>query len=405
MLRCVDSSAPSPPDAVDRAIAAFQRRFGVAPAVVARAPGRVNLIGEHVDHSEGLVLPIAIDRDCACAVRPSADGRWRAWSEDLRRMAELPDPAGPGLQPLAHPDDRWANYVLGVLAGFVREGVAVPPMDIAVASDVPLGGGLSSSAALEVAVATAVSDALAAPMFGIPLARMCQEAEHRFAGVPCGMMDQLASALGKAEHALLIDCRSYDIRFVPVPANAAVLVVDSGVRHELGDGRYAQRARETDDAARALGVRTLRDVDENALRGARIDDTLVRRARHVVREIQRTSLAATALRKGDLELFGMLMLQSHQSLRDEFAVSTPELDSIVDEARAIGVAGGAFGARLTGGGFGGSVIVLADAPRADAVGARLAAAFQRRWRRPAPVMRVHPANGASVVPPGRYLFR
>jgi galactokinase len=278
-------------------------------------------------------------------------------------------------------------------------------MDISVASDVPLGAGLSSSAALEVACATALADALAAPMFGIPLARLCMEAEHRFAGVPCGMMDQLASTLGKAGHALLIDCRSCDVRFVPMPTDAVVLVVDSGVRHALDDGRYALRRRETEEAARALGVRTLRDADETAVRTGRIDETLARRARHVIREIQRTSLAATALRKGDLELFGMLMLQSHQSLRDEFAVSTPELDSIVDEARAIGPAGGAFGARLTGGGFGGSAIVLSDAARADAVGARIAAAFQRRWKRVPPVTRVRAADGAAVLPPSRYMLR
>ncbi len=370
--------------------------------MVARAPGRVNLIGEHVDYSEGFVLPMAIDRDAACAMRATETGRWRVWSEEERSLVDLPDPGDAAARPLSAPGERWANYVLGVLAGFAREGVRVPPMDLAVASDVPLGAGLSSSAALEISVATALAEALSAPLFGLPLARMCQEAEHRFAGVPCGIMDQVACALGRRDHAMLVDCRSLDVRYVPFPPGAAILAVDSGVRHRLEEGGYAMRRRETEDAATALGVRVLRDADEAMVRNTRIPDLLARRARHVVREIQRTLLAAAALNKGDLELLGMLMLQSHQSLRDEFAVSVPELDAIVDEVRAIGVAGGAYGARLTGGGFGGSAAVLVDASRADAIAARITAGFQRRFRRPAPAIRLRAAAGASVVPPAAW---
>ena len=323
-------------NALGRALAAFGARFGGRPATLARAPGRVNLCGEHVDYQDGPVLPIAIDRDCAVAARIAADGRWRIWSEDLRSFAELPDPAAAGGAPRATGAEAWSNLALGVLAGFVREGVRVPPLEIAVASDVPMGAGLSSSAAFSVAIGTALADLLAAPLFGLPLARLCQEAEQRFAGVPCGMMDQVVAALGKAGHALLIDCRSLDVRFVPFPPpeRAMLLVVDSGEHRSLADGRYAERRRETEDAARAAGVATLRDLEESALRTMRLPSLLERRARHVVREMQRVQLAANALRREDLELFGLFMAQGHQSLRDDFAVSTPALDAIVDEGGA-----------------------------------------------------------------------
>ncbi len=374
-------AAPASP-AVARCVEAFTRRFGGTPATVARAPGRVNLVGDHVDYADGVVLPIAIDRDCAVAVRRASDDRWRAWSEDLRSLVELPDPAAHASSPRLVGDRAWANLVTGVLAGFVREGVAVPPLEVAVASDVPIGAGLASSAALGVALATAFADALSAPLFGIPLARLAQEAESQFMGVPCGMMDQLASALGRADHALLIDCRTLDVRSVPFPApsRAALWVFDPGVHRALADGRYAERRREVEEATRAAGVTSLRDLDESALRA---------------------QSAANALRREDLALFGLFMAQSHQSLRDDFAVSTPELDALVDAARSIGERGGVHGARLTGGGFGGCVIVLAEAS-AEGVPERIAAAFERRCRRRPTWMRVAAGPGASLVPPLRW---
>ena len=382
---------------------AFARRFGGRPDVLARAPGRVNLIGEHVDYSDGHVLPVAIDRDCVTALRRSTDGRWRAWSEDLRSLVELPDPATAERAPRSTGDAAWANLAAGVLAGFAREGVRIPPLEIAFASDVPIGAGLSSSAAFAVSLSTAIAEALSAPLFGIPLARMCQEAEARFAGVPCGIMDPIACALSRAEHAMLLDCRSLDVRFVPFPpaSRASLLVFDSGVHRSLGDGRYAERRREVEEAARTLAVPSLREIDEATLKAKQLPSLLERRARHVVREIQRVQAAANALRREDLELFGLFMAQSHQSLRDDFAVSTPELDALVDEARAIGTAGGVYGARLTGAGFGGSVIVLADAAR-NGIGERIAAAFERRFRRPVQWARMSAAAGASVIPAARW---
>jgi galactokinase len=397
--------APAPSGtAVARAVEAFARRFGGAPATVARAPGRVNLVGEHVDYADGVVLPIAIDRDCAVAVRAAPDGRWRAWSEDLRSMVELPDPATHAAQARATGPEAWSNLVTGVMVGFLREGAVVPPLQVAIASDIPIGAGLASSAALGVALATALADALRTPLFGLPLARLAHEAECEFLGIPSGMMDQVASALGRAGHAMLVDCRSLDVRFVPFPPDdvAAVWVIDPGVHRSLADGRYAERRREVDEATRALGVRSLRDADEPMLRTKAMPDLLVRRARHVIRETQRVQAAANALRRGDLQLFGMYMAQSHQSLRDDFAVSTPELDALVDAARAIGDAGGAHGARLTGAGFGGSVIVLADAPRGASIPERIASGFERRFRRRPTWMRVTPGPGAAVLPPTRW---
>jgi len=405
-MRILGRVAPSPVQArsaVARALEAFARRYGGRPGVLARAPGRVNLVGEHVDYSDGHVLPVAIDRDCVAAVRVASDGRWRAWSEELRSMVDLPDPASAERAPRATGDAAWSNLAAGVLAGFAREGVRIPPLEIAFASDIPMGAGLSSSAAFAVALATALAELLSAPLFGLPLARLCQEAEQRFAGVPCGIMDQVVSTLAKADHALLLDCRSLEVRFVPFPAptRAALLLFDSGVQRALADGRYAERRREVEDAARAAGVASLRDIDEAALKAKRLPALLERRARHVVREMQRVQAAANALRREDLELFGMYMAQSHQSLRDDFAVSTPELDAIVDEARAIGMAGGVFGARLTGAGFGGSAIVLADAARTG-IGERISAAFERKFRRPAPWERVSAGSGAAVIPAARW---
>jgi galactokinase len=398
----VDAPAHASP-AVARCVDAFARRFGGTPATVARAPGRVNLVGDHVDYADGIVLPIAIDRDCAVAVRRASDDRWRAWSEDLRSLVELPDPAAHASAPRLVGDRSWGNLVTGVLAGFAREGVAVPPLEVAVASDVPIGAGLASSAALGVALATAFADALSAPLFGIPLARIAQEAESQFMGVPCGMMDQVASALGRPDHALLIDCRTLDVRSVPFPppSRAALWVLDPGVHRALADGRYAERRREVEEATRAAGVSSLRELDESALRERGLRDPLDRRARHVVRETQRAQSAANALRRDDLALFGLFMAQSHQSLRDDFAVSTPELDALVDAARSIGERGGVHGARLTGGGFGGCVIVLVEAS-AVGVPERIAAAFERRFRRRPTWMRVAAGPGAALVPPLRW---
>ena len=320
-----------------------------------RAPGRVNLIGEHTDYNEGLVLPVAIDRSCVVAARPAETVRVR--SLDAGTAVDLDphgsfDPAGvrPG----------WGRYVAGVVHELAALGRPAVGMDTVLASDVPLGAGLSSSAALEVACAVALA-ALADWTATSPfLAEACRRAEELATGVPCGIMDQLAAAAGVAGHALLVDCRTLDVRAVPLPPGLAVVVVHSGVARSLAASAYAERRRACEELARRLGVTALRDATESQV----ADEPL---GRHVVGENARVLQAAEALEEGDLDRLGRLLAASHASLRDDFRVSTPELDVLVDEL----VRAGARGARLTGGGFGGCAVALCDEAEADAI-ARLA---------------------------------
>ncbi|MFO0826806.1 MAG: galactokinase [Phycisphaerales bacterium] len=376
----------------DSARELFREHFHAEPSAVAVAPGRVNLIGEHVDYAEGFVLPIAIDRATAVAARLAAS---QSASTFVSRgvgifTIDLTRPFEP-----VRGDASWANYVLGPLRELMDFGHRIGNVELAIASDVPLGGGLSSSAALEVAVTVATLALLGASMDGLALARLCQRAEHRFPGTPCGIMDMTASANARAGHALLLDCRSLAIEHVPLPSGVEVLIVDSGVRHRLSDGGYAARRSAVEEAARRLGVRTLRDATTATVEAAGFEPELLRRARHVTSEIARTIDAAAALRGGDAPAFGRLMTLSHASLRDDFGVSVPELDAIVD---ALLSAPGVFGARLTGGGFGGSAIALVEGGLAAKAGAIASAAFARRFGR-APVSFVtSAAAGAALVP-------
>jgi galactokinase len=394
---------PPPPDPLARAAAAFRERFGVPPRWAASAPGRVNLIGEHVDYHAGLVLPIAIDRRCACVAAPAADAtRSRVFAPDAEEGV-LEFDARSDLRPLAVPG-RWSAYVLGVVH-FIRDlvrraGVTPRNLDVAVASSVPLGAGLSSSASLEVSFATLLQDAWTFRVEGAELARRCQRAEHEFAGVPCGLMDQFVSALAHPGHALLIDCRDETARPVPMPdpAHAAVLVVDTRVRHALASSEYAARRRDGEAAARALGVTSLRDLavvpDARSLGPAQLP--LVR---HVVTEIDRTRRAAAALRAGDLPAFGRLMNESHASLRDDYRVSCDELDGVVEAARA---QPGVLGARMTGGGFGGCAVALVRPGAADAAADGIRAAFAARFGAPCTAFITHASEGARIdaVPQG-----
>jgi galactokinase len=366
---------------------------------LAVAPGRVNLIGEHTDYNEGFVLPMAIDRYVAIAAAPAAAGgdRLRVHSDALATSVDIPldGSASPG-------EPAWANYLRGVVSGFEKRGIVVPPIDAAILSDVPLGGGLSSSAALEVAIATlleAVTDVVLEPR---DKARLCRQAEQEFAGVPCGLMDQLASVLGDDSGALLIDCRSETVRLVPfADRGASVLICNTGVRHALADGAYARRRTECAEAARQLGVSSLRDATPAMVedRQATVDPVLRRRARHVATENVRTLSAASHLAAGEFARVGALMYASHRSLRDDFDVSSAELDALVDVAGEIGEAGGVFGARLTGGGFGGSTVTLVRTENLDAVAEALGGEYGRRTGHAPTTFVSHPARGAHLVDP------
>ena len=317
----------------------FRRWAGEEPAEVWRAPGRVNLIGEHTDYNGGFVLPFAIDRFTTVAVRHRDDGALRYRS---LQMAE---------------DSGWAKYVDGVVRSLGDEGVRVGGADVLVDSTVPTGAGLSSSAALEVAAAAALSALAGAALDGRTLASVACRAETTYVGVPVGVMDQTVVAMAEEGHALFLDTRSLEIEQVPFDLDrdgVHVVVIDSGVRHRVDDGRYAERRRECEAAAAALGVDQLRDATLEQIKAADINDTLRRRARHVVTEDERVLRVVDALRAGRIWGIGSSLLSSHASLRDDFDVSCDELDIIVEKA----MDKGALGARMTGAGFGGCAIAL-----------------------------------------------
>jgi galactokinase len=322
-----------------------------------RAPGRVNLIGDHTDYNGGFVLPLAIDLECVVRARRRDDRVVRVTSDAFDEAVELP--ADGSVEP-HEVTPRWGRLVAGVLSALARRGRLGVGVDAHVASSVPVGGGLSSSAALEVALALALCDAAGLTLSPLELARACQEAEHAATGVPCGIMDQLASLCGRRGNALLIDCRSLGVEPVPLPERLAVLVVDSGVSRALDNTAYADRRRECEAIAKRLGLASLRDATLEQV----VDEP---RARHVVSENERVRAFAAALRRGDIDALGPLLLASHASLRDDFRVSTPELDALVERL----VDAGALGARLTGAGFGGCIVALALAPRARSIAASI----------------------------------
>jgi galactokinase len=377
----------------------FRERYGAEPLWLSVAPGRVNLIGEHTDYNDGFVLPMAIDRHVAIAAAPAAAGiaRLRVHSDALATSIDIP--LG-GVVTAGEP--AWANYLRGVVSGFERRGVAIPAVDAAIVSDVPLGGGLSSSAALEVAMATLLEAVTKVFLDPRDKARLCRQAEQEFAGVPCGLMDQLASVLGDDAGALLIDCRSEAVRVVPFAARGvSVLLCNTNVKHALADGAYARRRAECAEAARALGVTSLRDATPERIEEApaTFDPVLRRRARHVATENVRTLAAASRLEAGELVRFGALMYESHRSLRDDFEVSSVELDVLVDIAGELGEAGGVFGARMTGGGFGGSTVTLVRTEHVDAVAETLGREYRRRTGRAVTLFVSPPVRGARLVAP------
>jgi galactokinase len=368
---------------------------------VVAAPGRVNLIGEHTDYNDGYVLPMAIERYTVIAAAPVRDAgprRLRVHSLALEKTVDIP------LEPpieAGEPGWGWASYVRGVVAvAAAATGARLPSLDLAIASNVPLGSGLASSAALEVATATLIEAVTGRPFGPLEKARLARRAEHEHAGVPCGLMDQLTAVLGDASGALLIDCRAETARLVRLTdPSVSVLVCDTNVRHDLGDGTYARRRAECEEAARLLGVGSLRDATAGAVDGARqrLGDVRHRRARHVVTENARTVAAAAALDAGNFEAAGDLMYRSHHSLCRDFEVSCGELDTVVALAEGIGRAGGVLGARMTGGGFGGCAVLLVRTDRVVAVTAALATGYQGATGRALTAFVSRPARGAHVV--------
>ena len=378
-----------------RAAAHFLAHFGEHPLWMSAAPGRINVIGEHVDYCDGLVLPMAIDRHVVMAAAPSPKRGVRLFSALAREevMVPLDEALAPGRP-------SWANYVRGVLQGFSLRGVSIPGMTVLIESDVPMGGGLSSSAALEVATATLVELVSGVRLAPAQKALLCQEAEHRFAGVPCGIMDQFASVFGLEDHLLLLDCQTQAVTPVALKDRSVTfLVINTNVRHELGSSAYPLRRAQCEDAARRMGLPSLRDATlaRWEAESGGWPDEVRRRARHVISEISRTREAAALLARGDWQNAGELMYAGHASLRDDFEVSCPELDVVVELARECGVDEGVFGCRMTGGGFGGCCVALVESSRAERLAARIGCAYAARTALEPTMFLSRPSGGAKVL--------
>ncbi|MFF3512056.1 galactokinase [Streptomyces sp. NPDC002573] len=374
---------------------AFTELYGTAPEGVWSAPGRVNLIGEYTDFNEGFVMPFALPHTAVAAVSRRTDGILRLHSADIDGpIVEL---RVDELRPLTNTS--WAAYPAGVVWVLREAGHPVTGADLHLSSTVPTGAGLSSSAALEVVTALALNDLFGLGLTRPELARLAQRAENDFVGVPCGVMDQMASACSTEGHALHLDCRDLSVRQIPFDLAAqglALLVVDTRVKHALGDGAYAERREGCEEGARQLGVSHLRDVAYEDLQAAlgRLSDERVRRyVRHVVSDDHRVDRVVALLDAGDVRAIGPVLTEGHVSLRDDLRISCPELDLVVDTANA----SGALGARMTGGGFGGSALVLTEATEADTVTKAIEEAFAAAGFTAPRVFPAVPSEGAHQV--------
>ncbi|MGH9533745.1 MAG: galactokinase [Terriglobales bacterium] len=380
-----------------QAVAGFRRAFGGTPELVARAPGRVNLIGEHTDYNQGLVLPVAISLATYAAVRRRDVPRLRMASRAFPGITEAPLPP-------VRPRGDWTDYVTGTARALWQRGLLLPGADIWIEGQIPPGAGLSSSAALEVAAGLALlrlggeQRPLAELAWELILA--AQAGEREWAGADCGFMDQASAVLAQAGCALQLDCRSRETEYVPLSPGVELAVCHTGVRHDLASSAYNQRRRECDAAVRALapylpGLQSLRDVTPEALArySACLPSLLARRARHVVSENARVPAASAALRAGDWTRLRTIFAASHASLRDDYEVSCPELDAMVEAANE---APGFLAGRMTGGGFGGCTVNLVAADQAGAFAAVVAAGYQARQRRPAQVYRLESGASATI---------
>jgi galactokinase len=379
----------------ERTAALFVRCFGHPPKWLVAAPGRVNLIGEHTDYNDGFALPMAIEQSTVVAAGRNSKRdvtlhsltTGETASFNLRTAIERGEPA-------------WSNYIRGVLAGFQKRKLKLPGLDIVIDSSLPYGGGLASSAALEVAMATLLEAILGQELEALEKATLCQHAEHEFAGVPCGIMDQFTSILGRRDHAFLLDCRSRAMTPVKmVDESVTVLIINTNVRHSLTEGRYRERRRQCEAAARALKVPALRDTTLEELEAAQghLEPEVFRRARHVLTENRRTLEAVQAIQAADWARMGGLMYESHDSLRNDYEVSCPELDMIVDIARSIGETGGVLGCRMTGAGFGGCAVSLVRSDAAPVIKRKFDHAYEKKSGRQAAIFSSRPAAGVRIL--------
>ncbi|WP_168205195.1 galactokinase [Bythopirellula goksoeyrii] len=398
-------SKPSPTDNLSladlakRAAKTFQERFDRTASIVVAAPGRVNIIGEHTDYNDGFVLPMAIDRYTVVAGDGSDDGRTvraaRICSTTMDEEQAI-CLAGEHSPPLP----TWAKYIRGVFDAAAEHGIVPPVFDAVIDSNVPLGGGLSSSAALEVATATFLEEITGSRLDPKTKALVCQQAEHQGAGVPCGIMDQFSSVLCEEGHLMLLDCRNQETTMVPLAdPSVTVLIINSNVKHELTGGEYAERRQQCEAAAKILQVSALREANLTDLENNRdnLDDVHFRRAQHVIGEIERTTQCAEAIAAGEWKRVGELMYGSHDSLRDDYEVSCKELDTLVEAARELGPEAGVIGSRMTGGGFGGCTVTLVRTDQADRIAEAICKKYHEQTGIEATAFVTPPARGAHVI--------
>ena len=377
--------------------AEFQKNYGRVPRWIAAAPGRVNVIGEHTDYNDGFVLPMAIELYTIMAGDKRPDGReiitFSSTSQQHETVVDLSvemKPASP----------KWGNYPRGIVAGFLARGINPGGLDVLLHSTVPSGSGLSSSAALEVATATLLEAVTGKTIDPVEKALLAQKASHDFANVPCGIMDQFISALGREGHLLLLDCRTLQTELVPMTdTSVELLIINTNVKHDLGSGEYAERRAECEEAAKILGTKSLRDATPDQLEKAKaqLSDVVYRRARHVIGEIQRTLHAAEGIRQSNWPTVGQFMYASQYALRDDYEVSCKELDVVVDIAEDIGYRGGVYGCRMTGGGFGGCCVALVKADAVESISEKIAADYKAEIGIEAAIFSSRPAAGATIL--------
>jgi galactokinase len=384
---------------IEKAVNGYEAIHRCAPEVVVRSPGRVNLIGEHIDYNGGRVLPIAIDHaTIVVAGRPAEETRSMIIEAlDLGRVNRIEDLRK--YESLGHASkDSHLDYILGPLKILLEKGLDPSPLNCTISSDIPIGAGLSSSAALEIGMLVAAREILCCRIDPRSLAEEAMDSEHRFAGTPCGIMDMYACSAAKADHACLIDCTHKTCTHIPLPDSERlrIVIIDTGVRHTLADGAYANRRQACEEAARRLGVTTLSEVESSEFDETVLPEEIRSRARHVINEIERVDSFVAAVKSDDLARAGEILGESHRSLRDDFEVSCPELDFIVDVADSIQNPG-IYGSRMTGGGFGGCVISLCHPDAVAQLKAEVVPAFTSRFGTAPAVFETHAARGAEPV--------
>lgn len=379
---------------IEKTRSAFTAAFAAPSAITVKAPGRVNLIGEHTDYNGGFVLPCAIDYHTAISGSARSDRLVRVISVDYGNEQDEFNLDAP-IEPLN--DRLWANYVRGVVKHLLEAGYALGGADMVISGNVPQGAGLSSSASLEVAVGQFFKSLNKLEITPTEIALIGQRAENRFVGCNCGIMDQLISAQGEADHALLIDCRSLETKSVEMPRDVVVMIINSNVQRGLVGSEYNTRREQCEEAARFFGVKALRDVDLPSFeaRQAGLNPVVARRARHIITDSQRAIDLAATLKTGDLERIGQLMADSHASMRDDFEITVPPVDALVDIVKQ--VLGKAGGVRMTGGGFGGCVVALLPQELVEPVRAAVSTNYRAASGLDASIYVCHASAGAGIV--------